>query len=108
MNVPKMCVSVCLCFAHAHLLGVSEGLEHGRKGLLHLASLKHKFEWKEYPILLLKLIEGDLTVTCTPAQSRATAHKIWAQVKCRLMSVVKGAEGVRSGHVQVYGPGPAS
>lgn len=108
MNVPKSCVSACLCFARTHLLGVSEGLDHGGKGLLHLASLKHKFEWKVYPILLLKLTEGDLQVTCTPAQSRATAHQIWAQVKRLLMLAVKGAEGMRSGHVQVDVPGPAS
>lgn len=33
-----------LCFARAHRLGVSERLDRGGKGLLHLASLKHKLE----------------------------------------------------------------
>lgn len=49
---------VHLCLVQAHLLGVSEVFDHGRKGLLHLASVKHKFEWEEHLNLLLKLVKG--------------------------------------------------
>ena len=39
-----LCVHLCL--VQAHLLGVSEALDHRGKGLLHLASVKHKFAWE--------------------------------------------------------------
>lgn len=62
---------VCPYFACAHLLDVSEGFDHGGKGLLHLVSPKHMFEWKKHPILPLKLTEGNLRLACSPAQSSA-------------------------------------
>lgn len=81
-------------FACAHLLRVSEGLDHGGKGLLHLGSLKHKFEWKQHLILLLKLTEGGLKVASSPAQGPAPAREVWAQGKWLIMSAVKGADQV--------------
>lgn len=45
MNVLEIYVSVCSRFAHARLLGVSEELDCGGKGLFHLylnASLNEK------------------------------------------------------------------
>lgn len=58
---------ICPCFAHAHLLDVSEGFDHGGKGLLHFVSPQHMFEWEKHTILLLKLTEGNLRVACSPA-----------------------------------------
>lgn len=85
---------VRLHFACAHLLRVSEGLDHGGKGLLHLGSLKYKFEQKEDLILLLKLSEGGLKVAGSPAQGPVPAHEVWAQEKWLIMAAAKGADQV--------------
>lgn len=58
MSLGRGCPCVHPRFVHARWLGVSEALDRGGKGLLHLASLKHKLEWKEHPNLLLKLRKG--------------------------------------------------
>lgn len=65
----------------AYLSSVSEALDGGGQGPLHLVSLKHKFGWKEHPILLLKLAEEDLRATCPHMSGTIPAHRIWAPVK---------------------------
>lgn len=65
---------MCPCFARAHLLDISEGFDHGGKGLIHLISSQHMFEWKKHPILPLKLTEGNLRVVCSPVQSSAPTY----------------------------------